>query len=363
MSSQSTPQIPVAVPIGGLDTDQQVIDRIIRLTSLVSIQGTIDVKLDVLRSVTASWTPGQVLPQQDRLALIKLEGDLRAYLIKDDPLRDFTKESLDERLTTARGKNGRRTLGQLFAVAGLALAMYLLIPLPLPGLHETRALIATPLFFTVLTAGTLWFYFSALGNFKPELRKVIALLSASIIVVNIEFIQITLTQLFHLDRYPIFQFGTIPGLPIVDMALMFLALRIYAKLLGIDTRPSKLILGLVPLGAATCLFIPFPVSAEVEPYIRIATAALLATIVGWILVGVLARKIVRTATAAYAKSMRWLWVYAIVLAVSFSSAAVIWIVSGPVVGQDFNIASLLSLVAPQAVLLYSGYSFKVETEQ
>ncbi len=354
---------PTPTLAGNANRDRQLVNRITYLASLVSVREAIDAKLDILREITATWKPDQAFGEAERQKLRNLEGDLRSYLINKDPLRAFTSESLDERIRASEGKGRNRNLGKLFLVFGLALAMYLLIPLPLSISREVRALVATPLFFTVLTAGTLWFYFSALRNFKPELRKVFAALAASIIVINIEFLQITLTQLMHLDRYPLFQFGTIPGLPLIDVALMYWALLIYAKLLRINTRPSKIILGAMLLGAVALAVMPYPVSADLTPYIKVAAPIVWVATLWWILVAVMARKIMRTASAAYGKSVKWLGIYAVVIALSYLGGIVTWSTSGVVVGEDLNLLSLVLLAVPQAILLYSGYSFKKETEQ
>jgi hypothetical protein len=83
-------------------SDQQLINIIAYLASLVSDPHAIDSQLDILRHVTARRS-NDALSAQDRTKLVQLQAYLENYLITSDSLRQFTQESVDRRIKLALG--------------------------------------------------------------------------------------------------------------------------------------------------------------------------------------------------------------------------------------------------------------------
>ena len=66
---------------------------------LVSNQAAIGPTLDIVRSITARLSAGQVPPPEDENKLIDVYLELESYLTTKEPLRNFTTEDLRKRAT------------------------------------------------------------------------------------------------------------------------------------------------------------------------------------------------------------------------------------------------------------------------
>jgi hypothetical protein len=74
--------------------DSDYLDSITGIASLASRPEDIDPILDEMRKITASLEPGTSLRPDDKKALVNVYTQVEQYLIRNDPLRNFTIEEL-----------------------------------------------------------------------------------------------------------------------------------------------------------------------------------------------------------------------------------------------------------------------------
>lgn len=350
--------------------DQQQIDRIIYLASLASEREKIDPMLDTLRIITAKIQPGSSLPKADKTALQELEVNVKNYLLHDDPLRSFTPESLQQRLQTQENRAGAtassRSTRQLITMLVLSVGGAL-VPLTIPpytNLPLRLMVFSVPVFLMGLAIGTAWFYLSSLTNFRPDLRRSFILLSIGVVFIGLSLFHYSITPAFGLNQYPLFKYGGITWIAPIGLLFIYLGLRTYAKLLRSTSRFMSLPLLLVCLVAAVMLASIAPhAPVEEEIFFDISLAGSLALTVFAAFGAVIAHAILRSVTAAYAKSMRMLFIYLVILTPSTAAGALAVMYVGALNGESFSLMALVLGTVPKLILLYTGYSFNKETSQ
>jgi hypothetical protein len=357
------PNTSLAPPASGDNPDRQLVGRVLYLASLASRRRDIDSMMDTLRAVTAHWHEPDPLSPNDQAALRQLEANLKRYLVTTDPLRTFTLETLEQRIKgqSGLGTQSSTTWRSLVGVVLASLAasgLAFLTPVP----FESRLLLSVPLFFVVLHISIAWFYLTALRNFNQSLRHAFVYFAAGIMLFSLAFSHYVVLYLLGLDTHPVLRYGGITWLFSVPFMLMFVGLRMYARLLGIASRLIPL--WVVPTGAiiaaAILLFVPHgPVHNQTYFHIWSIGAAMIPIFA--LPSSILARKIQKTVTDAYAKPMRWLYYYTLVVGLGSVVAvgAVFWL--GELYGGPLALVTAGCGIIPQLVLLYTGYSFKKET--
>ena len=351
--------------VGTTLDSQQVVDRITYLASLASQRAAIDPRLETLREVTATWDKSRPFTSEQQSELKCLEDQLRNYLINEDPLRAFTAESLEERL------NGR-TAGTLNTATRNLITMLLLtfasgaigFVLPFDLSLSTRALLIMPFLFVALHLGIIWFYVTAMRNFKADTKRVFAYFCVAAVVFAIGFSQYVIIELLNLAQYPLFKYAGILAFFGLAFLLMFLGLRTYAQLLGLKSRIISLpfSLGLVALSMVILLFVPHT-PTESELFFRITALSGTLHILTPIMGSVLASKIRKVVTPAYAKPMTTLRWYLLFTGLSSIGALAILFVVGELHGLVLSIVLGVCGIPVQMILLYAGYQFKKGTAQ
>ncbi len=342
----------------GNDQDRRLVDRITYLATLASRNKDIDAMMDTLREITAHWHAPAPLTPEDHAALERLENDLKHYLVTADPLRNFTIESLEERVSTRTNHTSWYSLAGVIAISMATGALAFLLPLS----ANTRILLSVPLFFVVLHIGTAWFYLTALGNFKQDVRWAFIYISAGIVMLSLAFSHYVILSLLNIDSYPALRYGGITWLFSIPFMLIFIGLRSYARLLQVKSKfTSSWLAPTIALAAAVVLlFVPHgAVPNTIYFHIWSIGAAMISIFA--LPSSILAHKIQQAATAAYAKPMRWLYYYTLVVGLGSVVAvgAVFWL--GELYGGPLALVTAACGTAPQLVLLYTGYSFKKET--
>jgi hypothetical protein len=89
---------PMTSPI---PVDGDYLNSITAVADLASRPQDIDLVLDEVRQITSSLSPGQTLTFKDKKRLITVYNRLEQYLLKNDPLRNFTKAELHMRVSPA----------------------------------------------------------------------------------------------------------------------------------------------------------------------------------------------------------------------------------------------------------------------
>jgi hypothetical protein len=356
--------LPIPTP-NVLEQDQKLIDRIIYLGSLASERSAIDPMTETLREVTARWQEGEPLDPNDRQALANLETKLKDYLIKEDPLRAFTVDSLEERLSQKTLSLHKDTVNEQSLIAVIVLSVLsagLGFALPLPLGFGERLLLSTPMFFLTLHIGISWFYLTALRNFNHELRRAFIYFCVGMIILSLGFSHYVIIQLLGLGEHPVFKYAGITWLISIPFICIFMTFNIYAKLLHVKSRLTSLptALGIAAVVSLALLFAPHGPVTDETLFDFWAIGASMVTIFA-LMSSVLARKISKAATEAYAKSSTWLYYYTLVVGLGSIPAASFLFILGELNGVALSLVIAICGIPPQMVLLYTGYLFKKET--
>lgn len=351
-------------PSGAVEQDRKLIDRIIYLGSLASQRSDIDPMMEPLREITANWQDTEALSAEDRATLQQLESQLKTYLVKQDPIRAFTPDSLELRLheQALHKTTTKRAMGVVLMLSVLAAGIGFAIPWPLS--FNDRLLLMTPLFFLVLHIGIAWLYLTALKNFKPDMQRAFVYVCIGIIVLSIGFSHYVVIQLLGVGAHPVLKYGGITWLIGVPFIFIFLGLSIYGRLLKVKSRLLQWPVSLGIVGLLSLLLVVAP-HAPVEDEFLFdfwMLGASMVTIFG-LMSSVLAKKITDATTIAYAKSMHWLYYYMLVLGLGSILALASLFVLGGLHGIALSLVIAICGIPPQLVLLYTGYLFKRETSK
>lgn len=346
--------------------DQKLIDKIVYLSSLTSVQSDIDPMMDTLRLITARWQPPQPLPPEDRESLSTLQRKLEDYLINHDPLRSFTSESLQKRLDEYQKGTWRSRLRYfiLSLVASLAVAIITyVLPLDLP--QQTHLYVSESLFFLTLSVATIWFYTSALRNFKDEFKQAFIYILMGVIMLSTFYITTSILHVLRLEEYDAFRYAGIPGTVTISFILIYFGLRTYAKLLNLKTPFASLplILGVMLFVATVAALIPHPQPVRNEFYFDISLVSiwLLPTVI--IFCAGMAYKVKKSVTKTYSRSLNLFFWYFILGGFGALGSATSLYLLGEIQGPVLSILELAGGFAPQIFLLYTGYSFKEQTSK
>ena len=344
-----------------LERDRRLIDTIVYLASLVSNQRDVDPLLDGMRVITASAKPDAPLADQDRSTLQKIRDQLESYLINRDPIRTFTKESLELRTQEYFSPHKPHVLKGFFVILTAAVLIYLAVVPLLPSNLSiaSRALLGVPLLLAALHIGVMWLFMSSLRDFKPELRKAFLYISiglaAALFSGMLYPVLFTYPDLFNLA---VFRYGGFVPFFFVMVFFFYLGIRLLAKLLGSRSWliSPGLYLSLQGVIALVIVFLPHAYVAD-EPFfdLSVLSFALSATIT----VGTLVLTIysIRKLTGMYARAMVW---FAAALG-DIIIASVIFALAVFMTGAMS--ATQLSLAAApfgpsELFLLISGYVFR-----
>jgi len=341
--------------------DTALIDRIVYLASLASTSD-VDARMDTLRTITARMQPDVPLPEQDRLTLQGLESELKQYLITKDPLRDFTAESLEQRLR-ARVAMGKQAASSHF---GLLTAFSLLAPslvFLMPSLSwAAKVLLYIPVFFVVISSVIVWVYITALRNFKPELRQVLLYQCAAAIAMAIALAVYIPLHLLRWSELPFFQYGGLPWGGGVCMLLLYLSLRRYAQLLGL--RAWSMSFRVLFIAIASAVFVGAVVphtEVAYEQYLRISVVGMFMLATFCAFGAATAWKLIHSLTPAYARSLRVLFAFLVMCCVFGTLFAGNLLVNGELSASKLTLAMVPSAGPPLLLLLYCAHSFKRET--
>ncbi|HEU5187295.1 MAG TPA: hypothetical protein VFT87_02205, partial [Candidatus Saccharimonadales bacterium] len=162
-----------------MNNDRAIVDRVVYLASLVSDPDAIEPMIDTIRSATASMNtdPTATLSGDARTKLLQVEGQLTTYLTTQDPVRSFSRDSLQQKVQThfkhqnPVAHSRSVTLGMvalIFLVAFVAYGIGLAI---IPGEMNARFSLAVPLFMTTLNVGIAWLFWSARTELAVSARR------------------------------------------------------------------------------------------------------------------------------------------------------------------------------------------------
>lgn len=349
--------------------DRRLVDRVSYLVSLSSDAAKVDQAFNAIRSITSKWDDRSPLAEPDRTTLQRLENDLKIYLVQQDPLRDFTKESLDTRLQAHVDgidlPHSRSWLDfQSVILFSLALATSTLLIPTTPSIMG-RVILAVPVFILLTAMANARFYLSSLNNFKPELRHIFVYFCATSMGLAIQFIYFVIIPLIGQEHYPLYKYGGFTPIALGALIAMYIGLRAYAKLLKCNTPFLSwgLVTGLWCATTGLAVAAALIRGASKPGFLAFSLASLFALSAVAFCSAMVARTILKGVSPVYGASMRWLYVFTLgVFAGALFYAGVI-IVLGELSGSALSAALAVCATPPMLLLLYSGYSFKKETSR
>jgi hypothetical protein len=346
-------------------TDKELIDTITYLASLVSEIKAIDADLDTLRTITSKTDIRVGLSTEERVALERVIAKIKDYLVHRDPLRDFTEASLEERLQ-AIGRTDRPNSTQFgYGVAALiSFACSLPVIFVSPSLSPWgRLFLAAPIFILATALFNCWFYLSSLQNFKLELRRVFMYFCIGSIVLGVQFIHFISITLLHQEQESLYRYGGLTIFASIALMAIYIGLRKYARILSIQTRftSAGLFLAVQTVATAMAIAVPFLLAAPEKIHYGFSIFSLFTLIVSAAFGVGTSHAIMRSVTAAYASSMRWLFLFTISACVGPLIYVTTIMVRGELSGSALGAALAVCALPPMLLLMYSGYSFKKET--
>jgi hypothetical protein len=346
-------------------TDKELIDTIIYLTSLASETKAIDSDLDTLRTITAQSDIQVGLSAEDRRALQRVISKIKDYLVHRDPLRDFTEASLEQRLNaTAQSSLPRRkSLGYSAAVLIAAICSLPVIVIPSSFSFWDRLFIAAPIFILATALLNCWFYLSSLQNFKPQLRRVFIYFCVGSIVLGVQFVHFISIRLLHQEQDSLYKYGGLTIFASIALLAIYIGLRKYARILGIQSHftSAGLIVGVQAVAAAAAFAVPFLLAVPEKGYFGFSVFSLFTLMVSAAFGVGTSYAIMRNVTAAYAASMKWLFLFTISAYLGPLVYVTTIMVRGELSGSALGAALAVCALPPMLLLMYSGYSFKKET--
>jgi len=212
---------------------------------------------------------------------------------------------------------------------------------------------------------TVWFYLSALRNFRPELRAVFLRLSAGIVLVGVQFSQFASVPFAGPELARLYQYGDVFVLIWLAQTMYYLGVRKYAQLLKIQSRvvsvklfAGTMLAGVLVVVLAAALFHMRDPVYYIISISCIAGSCLAATLGAWV-----AYLIQQNLTTIYAQSMRWYYIFLASVAVGTLIYGVVVTVLGGLSGNEvYGIVGMLA-GGPALLMLYTGYWFKKETSR
>ncbi|HSE60796.1 MAG TPA: hypothetical protein VLA88_00720 [Candidatus Saccharimonadales bacterium] len=346
----------------GLESAHKQIDRIVYLSSLVSDSRHIDAYLDPLRRITAVGSSDEttLLDPKVALTLNRIESELTEYLVKTEPLRSFTPESLQQRVYERfeAPKLIRSLRWQTTGIIALTLVVVgFVVNLPFSTI-SVRLDVGLVLGIAVCYLGGLFLFLSALKHFSAEAARAYLWFSLGFAIGSVSLlINAILTLIYEAhtpwDKLWLLNFGVY-----AQYIALYTGSAKLANLQGVKSRLTNgWVVGLISLTTGALLLMP-PVGREVE-----AVSGLVLPLVGMALILTIAaaeliRKIWKTSTPLYKAPNKALWF-------TFTAAALGWFVYG--VSQflpralakpmgELKISSLFFIVAT-ILLVWSAYRF------
>ena len=344
-------------------SNQKLIENITYLASLTSTKETVDTDLDTLRAITAKYQPGQSFSPEEVSSLRALQAKLEYYLIHEDPVLAFTKESLTQKVTqhfTGGLRFYQRPIWSLILIVAMAVLLAS-IPFAIPNnfSKDIRLQLAMSLFFFGTHCGNIWFFMAALRNFRKELRTAFAFLAVGVLLVGLVGAQLTLINLFGFTNLPWTKYGGFLFLFPISYVPLFIGVYLFARQLPVTSWIMSLrILTLVCAGVVL-LFILTPNKAIPSENMYFITSilgiSLASVLIGW--TAAIAYAGARRLTSQYAWAMKLL-AYAFAIICTSGIALVFILVDvGHLTPLAMSIALSPVLIAEPLELL-AGFTFK-----
>lgn len=347
-----------------------VIDEIVFISSLVSNLSVIEPILEPVQSITARQKPGEPLTlskeEQDRLAVVR--SDLEDYLVRNDAIRSFTRESLHRELEDHFGEGGgvsprKRIRRQFRLILAIVAVVYLNALVWLFALSvDYWWLLAASASVTAIFISSCWLFLTGYRTFSTELRKVYAWICVGVVLLGISASSwLLFTSIREVYDVPFMRYGANYAGFALAFVVTYVGIRIFAKAVKISSRLLSwpLVLG---AGAALCLLatlLPHASTPDDRYLDTTIAASVLITYFGYIILA-LTQRIQKVLTPLYARAVS---LFGIGYGVS-ASVGIAGIILLLLTGTGFGIKLVVMgmLYACGGLLVFfSGYLFRLST--
>jgi len=348
-------------------SDKQLIDIILYLASLVSDPHAIDNQLDTLRHITARG-PSDTLSAPDRAKLVQLQAYLENYLITSDSLRQFTQESVNQRIKLALGAGHSFVafrLPLLITWATVILMCMLPFVLPLPGSGVIRPVLSITGGLTALNVGAAILLWMSRRNFRMQLRAVYMPICLGFVIVSVSLIQVPIVLNIGTDAVLMWFRYVTASLPcLVGMMFIYVGIRRFCllrDLAGTYWLSLRRVIAVV-LGAAVIVslsLLPFGASPTIPTWMRLVSLLMLTS--GTVLATIttlLIFRLRRTLGSAYQWPLIWLAAIVLCLALTFLQYIVLRSITSGSTFFEARGMSTLSLLLMGLFALKAGIDFK-----
>jgi len=361
----SAPSLAPAPTPSAMVEAREVIDRITYLASLVSAPTAVDEMLDTLRRITALTGPDGTIDGRYLTELLGLEERLKDYLITKDPVRSFTKESLDLELSkqsNAASGTTKHPLASMLPIGLSAVVLYAVAIVAVPGTVTTgkRFLLAAPILVAFLNGCIAWLFWSARKNFTAEIRKAYSFFCIGTFLSALASMQFPLLfAIPAMSDLPLFRYVGFMTPFIGACFAFYYGLRLYARQLQIHTLFSSLAATTAIVAAVGAVFViaPHPAAVPEEAFFDLSVASVTISGLFSLAAFVLAQKITRQVTARYAQGMRTLGLSQLMQAIACFILTGLLFATGPTSALEVGIGTV-PFSMPAILLFLAAYSFK-----
>jgi len=347
-------------------SDEQLINVIGHLASLVSDPNAIDSQLDILRQVTARRS-NDALSASDRAKLMQLLAYLENYLITSDPLRQFTQESVDRRIKLALG-GGRSfvafRLPLLIIWAAAVLMCVLPFVLPLPGSGVIRPVLSITGGLTALNVGAAVLLWMSRRNFRMQLRTVYMPICLGFVIVSVSLIQVPIVLNIGTDVVLMwFRYVTASIPCLLGVILIYIGVRRFCLLRDMSGRWLSQRPVIATVLAATIvvslLLLPFGSSPTIPTWMRLVSLLVLTSGAALAIITTsLIIRLRRTLGPAYQRPLIWLAAIVLCLALTFVQYIILRSITSDSTFFEARGMSTLSLLLMGLFALKAGIDFK-----
>jgi len=339
------------------------LDAIIFTAALASDARAIDVLLDKVRVITANSSTGN-FSDKDLQTLKGVYDDLETYLVEQEHLRAFTRQSIRQKVYDYTQKRSSQSLRRPLIVIWFTIIVMTILPivLPLPtGSAAAKPVLAIVLFLTTINASAAWLFWSARKNFRDELKKVYLPLSLGIILLGTSLIQVPVVITLGNPTILLwFRYITASIPTLIAVTLIYIGVCRFARFSGLTSR----LIGpkiLIPSAMVLALLISFlpHIASAVPLWMRLVSLFVLAsgtTIAGFtvLLVGRLRSYL----SSVYWRPLSWLMSAIALLGINFMQYIIIQLVLPPNNVYDSRGFSTLPLLITGFLVLKAGVAFK-----
>jgi hypothetical protein len=338
------------------------LDTVMYMASLVSERRAIDPIMDKVRDITSQLKPGHAPSAADDKELQKVRAELAVYLTEQDPIRLFSIEELETRVKARVQDAGKRRLRTaLFASWSFT---FLAFFVPFLFLYNqppmSRMLLSFPFFFVAIHVSIIWFYWSALKDFRPALRRAYVFICLGIFIIGLNAIQLPLIFNFGLGELPWFRYGAFMAPFPVACFLLYYGMKLYGELVGVRVwfTDWRLVGGASVVLAVIAVLLPHYVAHPTEEvFFDLSAVSSMLTLLYLVLLAIVTLRVWHSVTPVYNEALKWFFWMAVILAFTTFEYTVVMFFRGELTGV-VQMITMLPFIFSEFCKLQSGYVFK-----